>query len=85
MNSHHRAIDLECRNQGGERAGEAIGITGFTLATLYRWVTSARGREKSLHPFMKGHFLGSGQANMVLAEAGLDGEGQAEAILRYIG
>jgi len=68
-----------------ERAREAIGITGFTLPTLYRWVTSERGRAHSLHPFMKGHFLGSGQADMVLAEAGLDGERQAEAILAYLG
>jgi transketolase len=68
-----------------ERAQEAIGITGFTLPTLYRWVTSSRGRSLSLHPFLKGHFLGSGQADMVLAEAGLDGERQFEAILRYVG
>jgi hypothetical protein len=38
----------------------------------------------SLHPFKKGHFLGSGQANMVLAEAELDGEGQFKAIVEYL-
>lgn len=64
-------------------AREAIGITGFTLPTLYRWVRSERGREHSLHPFAKGHFLGSGAGPMVLAEAGLDGESQAAAIRRY--
>ena len=26
------------------RAAEAIGVTGFTLPTLYRWVTSDAGR-----------------------------------------
>jgi transketolase len=63
---------------------EALGITGFTLPTLYRWVCSERGRRMSLHPFKKGHFLGSGQAHMVLAEAELDGEGQFKAIVDYL-
>ena len=65
------------------RAQEAIGITGFTLPTLYRWVTSERGRAASLHPFRHGSCLGSGQGAMVLAEAGLDGRGQFEAIKKY--
>ncbi len=65
-------------------SGEALGITGFTLPTLYRWVCSERGRRMSLHPFKKGHFLGSGQAHMVLAEAELDGEGQFKAIVEYL-
>jgi transketolase len=65
-------------------AGEALGMTGFTLPTLYRWVCSERGRRMSLHPFKKGHFLGSGQAHMVLAEAELDGEGQFKAIVEYL-
>jgi transketolase len=67
-----------------ERAREAMGITGFTLPTLYRWVHSHRGREASLHPFQKGHFLGSGQAHFVMAEAGLDGESQFRAIRAYL-
>jgi len=67
-----------------ERAQEAMGITGFTLPTLYRWVRSDRGRAASLYPFFKGHFLGSGQADMVLKEAGMDGAGQFEAIKRYV-
>ena len=66
-----------------ERAAEAIGITGFTLPTLYRWVTSDAGRAASLYPYRKGHYLGSGPGDMVLAEAGLDGQSQAAAILRY--
>ncbi len=66
------------------RAREAMGITGFTLPTLYRWIASDRGRAMTLHPFLKGHFLGSGQADKVLAEAGLDGESQFKAVLRYL-
>jgi transketolase len=65
------------------RAQEAIGITGFTLPTLYRWVTSDRGRAASLHPFRHGSFLGSGQGSMVLAEAGLDAQGQFAALKKY--
>jgi transketolase len=68
-----------------EHARQAMGITGFTLPTLYRWVRSERGRNMSLHPFVKGHFLGSGQADLVLAEAGLDGESQFEAVMRCFG
>jgi transketolase len=66
------------------RAREAMGITGFTLPTMHRWVTSARGREATLHPFMKGHFLGSGPGYRVLEEAGLDGRSQYEAIKSYV-
>jgi len=67
-----------------ERAREAMGITGFTLPTMYRWVRSDLGRAHTLHPFRKGHFLGSGPGPMVLAEAGLDGESQRRAILDYL-
>ena len=67
-----------------ERAQTAMGITGFTLPTMYRWIRSDRGRRMTLHPFQKGHYLGSGQAEMVLAEAGLDGENQYKAILRFL-
>jgi len=65
-------------------AHEAMGITGFTLPTMYRWIRSDRGRRMTIHSFLKGHYLGSGQAEMVLAEAGLDGEGQFKAIVRYV-
>lgn len=65
-------------------AREAMGITGFTLPTMHRFIQSDRGRAMSLYPFKKGHYLGSGQAEMVLAEAGLDGESQYKAIVRYI-
>ncbi len=67
-----------------EKARVAMGITGFTKATLYRWVVSDFGRERSLHPFRHGRFLGSGPGRAVVAEAGLDGESQARAIVRYV-
>ena len=67
-----------------ERALEAMGITGFTLPTMFRWVKSDLGRSLTLHPFRKGHFLGSGQGEAVLAEAGLDGKSQYRAIKRYL-
>jgi transketolase len=67
-----------------ERAREAMGITGFTLPTMYRWIRSDRGRAHTLHPYRKGHYLGSGQGPMVLAEAGLDGESQARAVKEYL-
>jgi transketolase len=67
-----------------ERAREAMGITGFTLPTMLRFVGSELGRAHTLHPFRKGHFLGSGPGPMVLAEAGLDGESQYRAIRAYL-
>jgi len=51
---------------------------------MYRWIQSGYGRKMSLCPFSKGHFLGSGRAEMVIKEAGLDGESQFKAILRYL-
>jgi len=65
-------------------AQEAMGITGFTLPTMHRWVRSAHGLEHTLHPFQKGRFLGSGPGDMVLKEAGLDGESQFDAIMEYV-
>ncbi|HSD50974.1 MAG TPA: hypothetical protein VLG48_06150 [Candidatus Methylomirabilis sp.] len=66
------------------RALEAMGITGFTLPTMFRWVRSDLGRSMTLHPFRNGHFLGSGQGEVVLAEAGLDGRSQYRAIRKYL-
>ncbi len=65
-------------------AGEAMGITGFTLPTMYRWITSVDGRARTLHPFRKGHYLGSGSGAAVLHEAGLDGRSQFDAVLAYV-
>jgi hypothetical protein len=46
-------------------------------------VTSEAGRRASLHAFIRGHYLGSGQAHKVLEEARLHGKGQFEAITEY--
>jgi transketolase len=62
---------------------EAMGVTGFTLPTMYRWLTSEVGREYSLYPFKNGHYLGSGKAEMVVKQAGLDGESQFDAIRAF--
>lgn len=67
-----------------ERAMQAVGVTGFTHATMYRWIRSERGRSATLHPFRHGSFLGSGQGPMVLAEAGLDGPSQYAALRDYL-
>jgi len=66
-----------------ELGNEAIGITDFTLPTMFRWITTERGRAATLHPFLNGHFLGSGQGHRVLEQAGIDGESQFQAILRF--
>jgi transketolase len=62
---------------------ECMGITGFTFSTMYRWVLSDEGRAMTLHPFKKGKYLGSGQAEFVLREAGLDGDGQWKSVKAY--
>ena len=67
-----------------EHARVALGITDFTLPTIDRWLLSRRGREMTLHPFRSGHYLGSGPGNIVLREAGLDGETQFRAIVRFV-
>jgi transketolase len=72
------------RLYGDEHARRAIGITGFTLPTMFRWVRSEEGLAATLHPFRNGHFLGSGQGEVVLREAGLDGAGQCAAIKAYV-
>lgn len=65
-------------------AARAMGITGFTLPTMHRWITGERGRRWTLHPFREGHYLGSGQADAVMQEAGLDGRGQLAAIKAFV-
>ncbi len=67
-----------------EHAAVAMGITGFTLPTMYRFVRSDKGRAATLHPYRRGHYLGSGTAAMVLLEAGLDGVSQFDAVARYV-
>ncbi|MEK7252510.1 MAG: hypothetical protein AAB198_04565 [Actinomycetota bacterium] len=62
----------------------AMGITGFTIPTMYRWIRSDVGRAHTLHPFRQGHYLGSGSGAMVVHEAGLDGAGQLAGIKAYL-
>ncbi|MBK8552479.1 MAG: hypothetical protein IPL53_15965 [Ignavibacteria bacterium] len=62
----------------------ALGITGFTLPTMYKWITGFESRYNILHPFRKGYYLGSGTAESVLHQAGLDAETIYEEILKYI-
>jgi transketolase len=66
------------------QAHEAMGITGFTLPTLYRWIRSDVGLAHSMHPFREGRFLGSGTGDMVVLEAGEHGEGQYREIKKYL-
>ncbi len=62
---------------------EAMGITDFTIPTMYQWVRSNEGIRRSLHTFRSGHYLGSGSAAKVLEEAGVHGEGQFKAVMEY--
>jgi transketolase len=67
-----------------ERRNEAMGITGFTIPTIYRWVTSQFGRRHSLHSFSRGIYPGSGKADMVMQEVGLNGPAQWDKIQKYV-
>lgn len=61
----------------------AMGITDFTLPTMYYWIRSHFGINHSLHPFKNGRYLGSGKGEVVLKEAGLDAESQIKSIKNY--
>ena len=65
-------------------AQRAMGITGFTLPTMYRWIRSELGRANTMYPFQNGRYLSSGVGDMVVHEAGLDGEGQIKRIKSYL-
>ncbi len=65
-------------------AQKAMGISGFTLPTTYRWIQSDLGRGYTMYPFQKGRYLSSGVGDMVVHEAGLDGEGQFKTIKAYL-
>lgn len=75
----HRQLILNA-----DRMREAMGITDFTMPTMYRWVTSPFGRRHSLSAFSRGKYSGSGTADKVLKEIGLDGPAQWEAVKKYI-
>ena len=67
-----------------ERKREAMGISDFTIPTMYRWILSDFGRKHSLHSFFRGIYPGSGKAEKVLEEVGLNGPAQWQAIQKYI-
>ncbi len=81
-------MDLPEMRQNGilpeERRLEAMGITGFTMPIMYRWITSEFGRRHTLSSYTKGIYPGSGKAEKVLEEVGLDGPSQWQAIEKYI-
>jgi transketolase len=63
---------------------DAMGISDFTMPTMYRWIVSEFGRAHSMHAFQKDIYPGSGPAAMVMQEIGLDGPAQWEAIKKYV-
>jgi len=65
-------------------AMRAMGLTGFTLPTMYRWIRSDVGRSHTLHPFSHGRYPGSGPGARVISEAGLDGDAQFASIVGYV-
>jgi transketolase len=65
-------------------AQRAMGITGFTMPTMYRWIRSDLGRAHTLHPFSHERYPGSGPGARVISEAGLDGDAQVAAIVSYV-
>ncbi|OGR48657.1 MAG: hypothetical protein A2021_01330 [Elusimicrobia bacterium GWF2_52_66] len=62
---------------------EAMGITDFTLPTMYFWVRSKEGIKRTLHPFKQGRYPCSGKAEAALKEAGLDAGAQLKAVTEY--
>ncbi len=67
-----------------ELAFRSMGITDFTLPTLWRWVRSDAGIAASLYPHRLHGYLGSGSWDKVLEQAELDGKGQLAAIEAWV-
>jgi len=65
-------------------ASSAMMFSGFTVATTYRWIMSERGRQFSMYPWKTGNFLGSGQGDVCLEQAGMHAEAQLDIIQRFI-
>ncbi len=62
---------------------EAMGITGFTMPTMYRWILSLQGQKRTLHPYARGRFPSSGQASKVMEESDLHAQAQWDAVKSY--
>lgn len=62
----------------------ATGITDFTPPTLDCWLHSDAGRACALWPHKSGFYLGSGPAEKVYEEAGMDAPGQLRAVKEYL-
>ena len=79
-------LDEEERNQifPETAASSAMMFSGFTVATTYRWIMSERGRQFSMYPWKHGSFLGSGQGDVCLEQAGMHAEAQLDLIQRFI-
>ena len=65
-------------------AQSAMMFSGFTAATTYRWIMSERGRKYTMYPWKSGSFLGSGQGDVCLEQAGMHAEAQLETIMNFI-
>jgi transketolase len=65
-------------------ATSAMMFSGFTVATTYRWIMSERGRSFTMYPWKSGNFLGSGQGDVCLEQAGMHAAAQLETIQRFI-
>jgi transketolase len=65
-------------------AQSAMMFSGFTAATTYRWIMSERGRQFTMYPWKSGNFLGSGQGDVCLEQAGMHAEAQLEVIQKFI-
>ena len=67
-----------------EMAFHSMGITDFTLPTLWRWVRSDAGLAATLYPSKTLGYLGSGSGDKVFEQAGLTGPGQLAAIMAWV-
>ena len=79
-------LDMQRRKEiyPSSSASSAMMISGFTVATTYRWTMSERGREYTLYPWKNGAFLGSGPGDVCLEQAGMHGEAQWAVIQKFV-
>jgi transketolase len=65
-------------------AASAMMFSGFTAATTYRWIMSERGRKYTMYPWKRGFFLGSGNGDVCLEQAGMHPEAQWNLIQKFV-